>query len=359
MALTSLKFAIYGIYSLMDALLKLYAQQYACSPTEVTAISPHASKRQLFRLVSPQGAAVGVINEDIAENKAFIAFTHHFESLGLPVPTIYQVAPDYSCYLEDDLGDYTLYQLLLKRRAESSSGQFPEDIEHYYCESVKWLAHFQVRGQEGFPYEYCYESETYDVDAMAVDMRAFRDQFLDVIGVKYHNESLERDFKDLQAFLAQADSDFFLYRDFQGRNIMVRDEKLYFIDYQSGRKGPLQYDLVSLLFQSQAKIPTEVRARILSCYLDQLVQLTDIDTEQFMRFYDGYVYMRLMQVLGAYGKLGLTQRKPYFLRGVPIAIENLLTVLETRGLPVELPELRRVFETLGHYDVQTEKCTLP
>ena len=178
----------------MDALLKLYAQHYACSPAEVTAISPHASKRQLFRLVSPQGAAVGVINDDIPENKAFIAFTHHFERLGLPVPKIYQVAPDYSCYIEDDLGDHTLYQLLLKRRAESSSDQFPEDIERYYCESVRWLAQFQVKGQEGFPYEYCYESESYDVDAMAVDMQAFRDQFLDVIGVQYRNDILENDF---------------------------------------------------------------------------------------------------------------------------------------------------------------------
>ena len=118
-------------------------------------------------------------------------------------------------------------------------------------------------------------------------------------------------------------------------------------------------NLVSLLYQSQAKIPTEVRSRILDCYLDQLRQLTDIDTEEFMSFYDGYVFMRLMQVLGAYGKLGLTQRKPYFLRGVPIAIDNLLSVLDTRGLPVELPELRRVFEALAHYDVHTEKCTLP
>ena len=341
----------------MDVLIKLYTQHFFCSPTEVVAISPHASKRQLYRLVSPRGAAVGVINEDIAENKAFVAFTHHFSNLSLPVPEIYQVASDYSCYLEDDLGDQTLYEYLLERRKECGHNEFPADLENYYCESVKWLAQFQVKAVEkGFPYEFCFEGEYYDVNAMADDMQNFRERFLDVVEVSYDSEKLNRDFSLLQAFLSQAKSDYFLYRDFQSRNIMIRDGQLFFIDYQSGRRGPLQYDLVSLLYQSQAKIPPVARDRILECYLDQLSQLTTIDRDQFMRFYEGYVFMRLMQVLGAYGNLGLKQRKPYFLDGVPIAIENLLSVLDTKGLPVELPELRKVFESLAYYDVAKERC---
>ncbi|MDX1674011.1 MAG: RNase adapter RapZ, partial [Longimicrobiales bacterium] len=141
------------------------------------------------------------------------------------------------------------------------------------------------------------------------------------------------------------DTDHFLYRDFQSRNIMLREGEPWLIDYQGGRRGALHYDPASLLYDAKAAIPEPVRDALLEHYLDALEEVIDVDRADFRHRYRGYVVVRMLQAMGAYGYRGFHEGKPRFLQSVPHAARNLELLLD-RGLPVAMPEVEAVFRRI-------------
>ena len=311
----------------------------AWSGENVIKIEPlpaHGSSREYYRIFSTKKNAIGVYNEDTPDNVAFLEFSKHFNQTGLPVPEIYAQDIKKNIYLEQDLGDETLYSFL--SRIRENEGFSPAIID-VYEEVVKILPKFQLQGAKDLDYSVCYPRHSFDKQSMMWDLNYFKYYFLKLAKIPFDEQKLEDDFEKFTAFLLSAERDYFLYRDFQSRNVMLVDGKPYFIDYQGGRKGALHYDLASLLYDAKADIPQKVREHLLQKYIEALQQFISVDKASFLEYYHGYVYIRIMQALGAYGFRGFYERKSHFLNSVPYAIRNLEVLLQTVRLPIELPAL--------------------
>jgi aminoglycoside/choline kinase family phosphotransferase len=326
-------------------LAELFTGHFGAPPVEIGELWAHGSERRLFRLTAGDGrAAVGVEHRDQDENAAFIGFSRHFRTAGLPVPEIYADDRDAGVYLEEDLGDVTLFGLLQKERG--SAPEIPVSIAAIYGQSVCLLARMQIQAGRGLDYRLCYPHGAFDRRSMSWDLNYFKYYFLKLAHVPFHEQKLENDFDALCGFLLQAPADFFLYRDFQSRNIMVRDGEPWFIDFQGGRRGALPYDLASLLLDSKANLPFDFRNQIKEQYLQAASALTRIDRARFEEFYRGFSLIRILQAMGAYGYRGFYERKTHFLQSVPYAIRNLERLLQDGGLPVALPALREVLQRI-------------
>ncbi len=326
-----------------EALRTLFESRFQEPSVDMVALKRHASARRLFRIKSPSRTVIGVVHEDSRENRAFIDFTSHFRRYSLPVPDIYVVNPNETMYLEEDLGDDTLFEVL-KLRA-TAADRFPHSVEALYAQAVSTLPRFQIQARQSLDFSICCAAPIYDRNAMLSDLHYFRDSFLSRFGLPYAEDRLAADFERLVEHLLGADNTYFIYRDFQSRNIMVRGESLYFIDYQGGRRGPLQYDLVSLLYQTRADIPQEARDRLTERYLDAASDFGPLNRQQFIDYVPGFVVIRLLQTLGTYGKVGLGQNHPDFVSVIPRALETLKQQL-SQGLAVPLVEVPRVVEAL-------------
>jgi aminoglycoside/choline kinase family phosphotransferase len=331
-------------------LADLFAQHFGVAPSEIGDLRAHGSDRKLYRLRSADGrTAVGVEYAEREENAAFVGFSRHFRAAGLPVPAIYAEDLAANVYLEEDLGDLTLFDLLQRERGDSPD--VPPAIASVYEQSVRWLAQLQIQAGRGLDYQLCYPHSAFDRRSMMWDLNYFKYYFLKLAKVSFHEQRLENDFDALCALLLQAPSDFFLYRDFQSRNIMVREGRPWFIDYQGGRRGALPYDLASLLLDAKANLPFAFRDHLKEIYLRTASGLTAIDPEQFEDFFRGFSLIRVLQAMGAYGYRGFYERKPHFLQSVPYAIRNLERLLaggdlRHRGLPVAMPELQQALHRL-------------
>jgi len=195
-------------------------------------------------------------------------------------------------------------------------------------------------------YKKCYPRASFDRQSIAWDLNYFKYYFLRLAGIPFNEQALEDDFSRLTKFLLTAPHDYFLYRDFQSRNVMLRDGQPFFVDYQGGRKGALQYDIASLLYDAKADLPPELRQQLLNHYLDTLTGFIDLDREAFLRHYNTYVYVRIMQALGAYGFRGFYERKVHFLQSVPYALKNVRWLLHNVTLPIALPTLMDAFNSM-------------
>jgi len=293
-----------------------------------------ASARSIFRLTGAKRTVIGVANADQRENKAFLGFSRHFRKSGLPVPEIYAEDPKRGIYLEEDLGDTTLFEFLSENRSRT---RIEEPILEVYRRAARLLPKFQISAGKTLDYRLCYPRASFDHQSMTWDLNYFKYYFLRLSRVPFDEQALENDFEKFARFLLKADRDYFLYRDFQSRNIMVRGGSPWFIDYQGGRKGALQYDIASLLYDAKADLPVEVRDELLEVYLRSVSRLASVDRDEFMKYYPGYVYIRILQALGTYGLRGFYERKTHFLQSIPFAIRNLEYLLRTTKLPVELP----------------------
>jgi aminoglycoside/choline kinase family phosphotransferase len=329
---------------MFDEALKLLFESRFREPVErVLSLKGDASDRKLYRLTAASRTAIGVVNPDALENRAFLEFSRHFRTCGLPVPEIYAVDLDRGMYLEEDLGDTTLFQFLTANRAEGGLSSETLDL---YRAVVELLPRFQIEAGRTLNYDVCYPRSSFDRQSMRWDLNYFKYYFLRLAKIPFSEQALEDDFERFTEFLLDAERRFFLYRDFQSRNIMVRDGRPFFIDYQGGRRGALQYDVASLLFDAKADLPFEVRDELLERYLDAAEELEPIDRKAFLAYYPGFVYIRIMQAMGAYGLRGFYERKHHFLASIPYAIQNLEYLLRTAELPVEAPELRQVWRRL-------------
>ena len=259
----------------------------------------------------------------------------------MPVPEIYLADLDNNIYLQEDLGSTTLYSYLLQR-----GDYWPDYLTKIYQRVVEQLARLQIIGGKDLDYGKCYPRAAFDRQSIQWDFNYFKYYFLKLAGVDFNEDALEKDAQTLADYLLEADGNYFMFRDFQTRNIMVKAGEPIFIDYQGGRRGALQYDLASLLFQAKANLPDDIRQKLLDHYLNAAAELIDLDRAAFVDHYYGFVFIRCLQVLGAYGFRGLYERKEHFLQSIPFALRNLEWLLDNDKLKPELPELRRALRQL-------------
>ena len=324
-------------------LSRLFTQHFGKAPATVLPLDGDGSSRKMYRLVGDgYETAIGVFGPDAEENRAFLSFSRSFRGAGLAVPQVYAVDEKAGMYLEEDLGDATLFDALTSARKRDGS-DFPASMLPVYRRVVEELPRFQVEGGRVVDYSLAYPRAAFDRQSILWDLNYFKYHFLKLAHIPFNESRLERDFKAFASYLLRADRSHFLYRDFQSRNVMLREGEPWFIDYQGGRKGALQYDIASLLYDAKAALPENVRNQLLSHYLDALERFVPVDREQFRQFYRGYVLVRIMQAMGAYGYRGFFERKIRFLQSVPPAIDNIEQVLRSGDLSVELPELNEVF----------------
>jgi aminoglycoside/choline kinase family phosphotransferase len=301
------------------------------------------SGRKIIRLAAGNKTAVGILYNVREENAAFLAFSRHFRRHNLPVPEIYAESLDHGAYLEEDLGDTTLFEFLSQNRQGTTI--VPEVVDAYR-KVVSILPRFQVEASHDLDYSVCYPTSSFDRQSIAWDLNYFKYYFLRLAGIPFSEHKLEEDFSRLTDFLLSAPRDYFLYRDFQSRNVMLPGGQPHFVDYQGGRRGALQYDIASLLYDAKADLPPDVREDLLHDYLRALATHIPVDRQSFLSYFYPYVYVRIMQALGAYGFRGFYERKVHFLQSVPYALKNLRWLLHQVELPIQLPTLLGAFQSM-------------
>ncbi len=329
----------------MDVLNKLFEEHFRSPVKRVQPLQGElgGSGRKIIRLSGENQSAIGVLYGVREENVAFLEFSKHFRQRGLPVPEIYGEDLSQGAYLEEDLGDTTLFEFLSKNR---QGDNIAAPVVEVYRKVVAVLPRFQVEAGRDLNYEVCYPIGSFDRQSVAWDLNYFKYYFLRLAGIPFNEQALENDFGRLTEFLLSAPRDYFLYRDFQSRNILLREGEPFFVDYQGGRKGALQYDIASLLFDAKADLPPDVRQDLLNHYLDALGHYIKCEREAFLQHYYAYVYVRIMQALGAYGFRGFYERKAHFLQSVPYALKNLRWLLHHAELPIALPTLMGAFQSM-------------
>ncbi len=324
-----------------EELIRMFEDHFHEEMISFEVLPPSGSYREYCRIKGENQQAIGSWNQDVQENTAFLKFSEHFFSQGIAVPQIYAVNEAKTCYLQEDLGTLTLFDYINQIRENEG---FSEKIILVYKKVLDGLPRIQITAGKGIDYRYCYPRDAFDKQSMMWDLNYFKYYFLKLARISFDEQALENDFEHFTAYLLQTESNFFLYRDFQSRNIMMKDNKVAFIDYQGGRKGALQYDLASLLYDAKADIPQAIRNELLEYYLDVVEKYKPVDRDKFKAFYTGYVLIRIMQAMGAYGFRGFYEKKEHFLKSIPYALENLKYLLQHNNIPEPLPELFKVLE---------------
>lgn len=340
------------MYSLTD----LYYQYTGTRPSSCQKIAGGGSNRQYYRLTGEGGASmIGAIGTSVEENNAFVYLANHFADCGLPVPHVVAVSPDGLSYLQTDLGERTLYDAVRTGR-EGGQGYSDEHIA-LLRQTIRLLPKMQICGAVGLDFSKCYPQESMNARNVMFDLNYFKYCFLKTTGLDFNEIRLEECFAEMARTLGETtSSDYFMYRDFQARNVMLdADDAPYFIDFQGGRRGPLQYDLVSFLWQASSHFDKPLRKYLIDEYIVALKQYTDIDEVSFRNSIPGWVLFRTLQVLGAYGFRGKFEQKKYFLDSIPAAIDNLRDILgDVNSCPY--PYLREVLTAMVNLP---EFCTKP
>ncbi len=322
---------------------KLFRDYFHKELSVFKTLPPAGSQRKYFRLgVENEISVIGTFNNDIAENRAFLQFSAHFRSKALPVPEIFGISDDYKYYLQEDLGDICLKDLVDKHRSDTN---FPDYLVSLYKQALHWLIKFQTEGNNGLDYSVSMPRDNFDSRSILWDLNHFKYFFLKLSNVPYNENLLEDDFITLAKDLDKIKRESFMYRDFQSRNIMIKDDKLYFIDYQGGRKGALQYDLASILFEARTNLPSEIREKLFRYYYNELLSLKIVNTDEigFREVYMNFALIRQLQAMGAYGLRGWIEGKPLFIQSIGYAVKNLEWIVnECKGSIIKYPELNRV-----------------
>jgi aminoglycoside/choline kinase family phosphotransferase len=312
----------------------------------IEKIPQSGSDRSYFRIFTPNATYVATYGKNIRENNTFLYFTNHFRACGCPVPQIFAVNDTRTIYIQEDLGNISLLNKL-------DELGYSNEVYALFQSSLRQLAHLQIKGDSNLDYSNCITSREFGKQAIMSDLLYFKYYFLDTLQIPYDKEKLLEEFDQLSSFLTSTDHKYFMFRDFQSRNIMVKDDQVYYIDYQGGMKGALQYDVASVLWQARAELPDEWKTTLLNYYIDCAEQQleTTIDRARFITQYNGYVLIRLLQVLGAYGFRGLFERKAHFLTSIPLALKNLRSFLSGKSSVIALEEFDRLLTIITGDDI--------
>jgi aminoglycoside/choline kinase family phosphotransferase len=327
------------MHQIIEGIRELYRNWKGEEVQSLDVLPQSGSERRYFRLHGADKTVIGTYGANTRENETFIYFSGHFLEKGIKAANILAVSDDKTCYLQEDFGDISLLNQLEQK------GYSPEVYE-LFKNSLKELAFLQVKGDDDLDYELCLTNKEFGRQAIMADLLYFKYYFLDALRKPYDKQKLIDDFEALSTYLTHTEYKYFMFRDFQSRNIMLNDHGIHFIDYQGGMKGAPQYDVASMIWQARANLPAEWKEDLLIHYMDSFEDLmgVPIDRILFRSQYNGYVLIRLLQVLGAYGFRGLFERKAQFLTSIPLALENLKTFLDNNRLGITVPEFRMVLD---------------
>lgn len=323
---------IQGIHNLFSSLKNQIAER-------IEKLPQSGSDRVYFRIYTADESYIATYNSNQKETKTFILFSRHFKKAGLPVPEILGVNEDNTIYIQEDLGTESLLNQLEKH----GHTEIPYQL---FQKSLSALAQIQIKGDQGLDYNWCITAKEFGKQAILSDLLYFKYYFLDTLQLPYDKQAMLDDFEALSTYLTHTQYKYFMFRDFQSRNIIVKDGEVSFIDFQGGMKGALQYDVASLLWQAKAELSEEWKNSLLDYYMDQIDQLLKepVDRITFVSQYNGYVLIRLLQVMGAYGFRGLFERKAHFLASIPLALRNLKFFIEHKRIGIITPEFDRVLK---------------
>ena len=325
----------------VQTILNLYKKWCGKDAGSIDVLPQSGSERRYFRIHDKDGTTIiGTYGANIKENETFFYFSEEFRKKNLPVAEIHTVSDDRMYYLQEDFGDVSLID-----RLESEG--FTDNVYALFKKSLEELAKLQVSGDKGLNYERCLTNKEFGKQAIMADLLYFKYYFLDALRRPYDKQMLIDDFEALSNYLTHTEYKYFMFRDFQSRNIMVKkDGSVHFIDYQGGMKGAPQYDVASMLWQARANLPDDWKKNLLNDYLnafENIVQ-SNVNRSVFKSQYNGYVLIRLLQVLGAYGFRGLFERKAHFLTSIPLALTNLKWFLHHQSVGIALPEFRKILD---------------
>ena len=307
-----------------DILRQLYLLYIGHEPESIEAFPSSGSNRRYFRLAG-QPTLIGVRGESAEENRAFIYLAGHFRKQGLPVPQVYAHSDDFLYYLQEDLGDTLLFDKLgTKSREDGASAELCQLLRQV----IRLLPVLQCKGAEGLDFSQCYPQPAFNRRSVLWDLNYFKYCFLKATGIDFQEDRLEDDFQAMAEVLLEEDTPTFMYRDFQSRNVMLRGDAPWFIDFQGGRRGPVYYDVASFLWQAKANFPDSLRQELVYEYIDALRTFRPVDEADFKTRLRHFVLFRTLQVLGTYGFRGYFERKPHFLQSVPFALANLRHLLQ-------------------------------
>jgi aminoglycoside/choline kinase family phosphotransferase len=321
----------------IEAIGELFASIKGVRPDRIEKLPQSGSDRIYFRIYSGDGSFIATHNLNKRETQTFIYFSRHFSNAGLPVPAILAVNEDDTLYIQQDLGT----ESLLNKLESNGHGDYAYGL---FQKSLAELARVQILGDKDLNYDWCLTAKEFGKQAILSDLLYFKYYFLDTLQLPYDKQAMLDDFDALGNYLTRTENKYFMFRDFQSRNIIVNDDQVSFIDYQGGMKGALQYDVASLLWQAKADLSEEWKDSLLEYYMDRVEELLarPIDRINFVSQYNGYVLIRLMQVMGAYGFRGLFERKAHFLSSIPLALRNLKFFLDHKRIGIVTPEFERV-----------------
>ena len=308
----------------MEALKQLFQQHTGHKAETCQQLTPAGSPRRYYRLTANDLSLIGVVGTSLQENKAFAAIARQMRSKGLPAPEVYIVSENGMHYLQEDLGDTSLFDLLME--AQKRGGYDEEDIEMLRS-VMRLLPDIQWLTAEGFDFAACHPSPELNHRGIQWDLHYFKYCFLKATGMEFDEERLEDDFDHLSNILLQEHDECFMYRDFQSRNVMIRDGKPWLIDFQGGRRGPIEYDLVSFLWQARARFTPTLRRELIDEYMRSASRYRSFNEEVFYQRLQYFVLFRTLQVLGAYGYRGYFEHKVHFVQSIPMAIDNLRALL--------------------------------
>jgi aminoglycoside/choline kinase family phosphotransferase len=325
--------------NLTDAIRNLYLQWKGIEPASIDVLPQSGSERRYFRLYDDnKNSVIGTYGANVKENETFFYFSRHFKQKDLAIPQILAVSNDKEYYLQEDFGNISLLNKL-------ESGGFTESVYNLFKKSLQELARLQVHGDTDLDYDQCLTNKEFGKQAIMADLLYFKYYFLDALRKPYDKQKLIDDFEALSNYLTHTEYKYFMFRDFQSRNIMVKEDgSVHFIDYQGGMKGAPQYDVASVIWQARANLPDDWKYDLLEDYIDAFENTIgqSVNRNIFQNQYNGYVLIRLLQVLGAYGFRGLFERKAQFLTSIPLALKNLREFFEHQSLGIVLPEFTRV-----------------
>ncbi len=335
----------------MQRLYELYRCYTGVEPVTCEPLAAAGSNRRYYRLSGPV-SVIGTVGDDVSENEAFLYLSEHFRAKGLPVPEIYGYNEYKSAYIQEDLGNVSLFDII-------KSEGFSDRTIGLMKKSIDALVAVQHKGVEGLDAARCYPRAEMDVRSVMWDLNYFKYCFLKSTGLEFSDERLENDFETFTSILTSETFGTFMYRDFQSRNIMIVDESPRLIDYQSGRVGPATYDLVSFLWQARAAIPQNLRDELIDYYVEVVGRYATVDIPDFRKRLPLYVLFRTMQVLGAYGFRGYVEHKSHFLQSIIPAISNLRDILASDfpQLPYLTELLKRVVD-LPRFAKEPERSSL-
>ncbi|MBS1627479.1 MAG: phosphotransferase [Bacteroidetes bacterium] len=329
----------------MEAIVQGIAQLFESwkkqQPTRIEKLPQSGSDRIYFRIYFKEETFIATYGLNVKENNTFINFSNHFKTKHLPVPQIFCVNAEQTIYIQEDVGTESLLNKL-------ETAGHKEYVYTLFQKSLTALARIQIEGDKGLDYSWCLTAKEFGKQAILSDLLYFKYYFLDTLQLPYDKQQMLDDFEALSTYLTFTEHKYFMFRDFQSRNIIIKNAECYFIDYQGGMKGALQYDVASLLWQARAELSEEWKDSLLNFYIDEISKVLNkqIDKVTFISQYNGYVLIRLLQVLGAYGFRGLFERKAQFLSSIPLALNNLKFFLEHKRVGIATPEFDRMLKLI-------------